>query len=76
MRKGYRKIVVEGVELEYLVGKSNVIVRSSGDWKLVAPFTEVTGMTWYDIERDQWKGNFSITPVMIAKLLEGKVIQL
>lgn len=74
MRKGYRKIVANGVEFEYLVGKSNVNIRSSDDsWKLTAPFTDVTGMTWYEIERAQWKGYFSITPKMIIDLLEKEV---
>jgi len=74
MRKGYRKIVVCGMDFEYKVGKTMVDIRGLGhDYHEAGNFPELTGMTWNDIERARHKGNFSITPKMIAKIIESEI---
>jgi hypothetical protein len=68
MKLHWRKIVVDGVEWKYRIGKSNVAFRTEGRTS-TAPFTEVTQMSWTDIERAQWKRYFHITPKQIASWL-------
>lgn len=71
MSKGYRKIVVQGVEYEYKVGRSYVDIRPPEGARMTPDLREVTGLTWDEIERGQWKRYFSVTPKQIKEYIEG-----
>lgn len=66
-----RKLIVDGHEYEYRVGRSHVVIRRDGK-KVAAPgFHEVTGEKWHVIEHDQHKENFHITPSQVEDYIRG-----
>lgn len=66
-----RKLIVDGKEYEYRVGRSHVIIRSGGK-KIAAPgMHEITGEKWSVIEHDQYEQNFHITPGQVADYIRG-----
>ena len=67
----HRKLIVDGEEYQYRVGRSHVVIRHKGK-KLAAPgMHEVTGEEWHVIEHDQYKGNFHVTPIQVADYIRG-----
>ena len=67
----HRKLIVDGKEYEYRVGRSHVVIRCEGK-KVAAPgMHEVSGEAWHVIEHDQHKGNFHITPSQIEDYIRG-----
>lgn len=66
-----RKIIIDGKEYEYRVGRAHVVIRHKGK-KVCAPgLHEVTGETWSVIEHDMHKRNFHITPSQIEDYIRG-----
>lgn len=72
---GWRKIVVDGAMWRYRIGRSGVEARTPSR-KFYDQLPAVTGMTWYDIERGQWKRWFSVTPKTIAEWIRQRVANL
>ena len=70
--KGWRKIVVNGREWRYKIGFANVVARTENP-KVVkyVDFSTLTGFSWIDIERAEWKKYFHITPKQIADWLRS-----
>lgn len=70
MSKGYRKIVVGGVEYEYKIGRSYVDIRPPEGARMTPDLRQVTGLTWDQIERGERKRVFSVTPQQIREYIE------
>ncbi len=70
MSKGYRKITVGGTDYEYKVGLVHVDIRPPEGARMTPDLREVTGWTWDEIERGQWKGGFSVRPQQIKDYIE------
>jgi hypothetical protein len=66
-----RRIVVDGVGYEYLIGRSNVRITSPDGTSRAASLDDVTGLSWDQIERGERKGYFSVTPSVIAAFIRG-----
>jgi hypothetical protein len=69
-----RKIIVNGEEYLWCVGKQNIVIRDSDNHRIHVPFTELMEMQWTDIEHDSWKGNFHITPSDVEKYIKNKYV--
>lgn len=66
-----RKLIVDGKEYEYRVGRSHVVIRCEGR-KVGAPgLNEITGENWHVIEHDQHERNFHVTPSQITDYIRG-----
>jgi len=66
-----RKLIVDGHEYEYRVGRAHVVIRRDGR-KVAAPgFHEITGESWSVIEHDTHKRNFHITPSQVEDYIRG-----
>lgn len=61
----FRKIIVDDMEFQYKVGRANVVIRKDDKKFAVINFSDLTGQDWNSIERDNWDGNFHITPTDI-----------
>lgn len=65
-RKGYRKIEVDAVKWQYRITQQNVIAYSELDKRLCEHVSDVMNMNPSDVEHDQDKRSFRITPENIA----------
>lgn len=73
-RKSWRKIVVDGVEYKWIYGKTTVVIRDADNAVVdKVLLTKLTGWSWADIERAQYKRYFKITPVQIADWIQEHV---
>lgn len=73
-RKSWRKIVVDGVEYKWIYGHTTVVIRDADNAVVAKPLlTEITGWSWADIERAQYKSYLKITPVQIADWIQENV---
>lgn len=71
-----RKIVVDGIEWRYHVGRSFVVaVRVADNLKRSVSFPKLTGLTWDEVDRGIRKRWLSITPQLIYNWLSGKDLQ-
>lgn len=68
--KGWRNINVDSVAWRYRIGKQNVVARS-GDIVRKIDFSSLTGLSWAEIDRAEWKRYFHITPKAIANWLDS-----
>lgn len=69
-----RKIHLPTGTWSYRIGTSMVIIRNSDMSKTFrVPLTNITGMTWEDIEKEQRKGGFSVRPYEIRRYIENKI---
>lgn len=66
--KGWRKINIRNEEWKYKIGKFNVVAKKEKE-TIVINLSELTCISWDEIERGVWKGYFSITPKHIANWL-------
>ena len=71
MSKGYRKIVVGGVEYTYKVGRTCVDIRPPEGPRMTPNYQQLTGWSWDRIERGCHKRYFSITPQDIREYIEA-----
>ena len=69
-KKTKRKIVVDHIEYEWVYGNHIVVIRRNGKVVAKPTLTEITGLSWNDIERGQWKGWLSITPKNVATWIQ------
>lgn len=72
MKHSTRKIVVDGVQWLYRIGKHNVTamcVRTRE--RKTIDFSKLTGMEWDTIEKGMWRRWFHITPKQIATWLSN-----
>jgi hypothetical protein len=67
----FRKLVIDNKDYKYFIGKSNVVIKDSEDKKTVVDFSKLTGLAWHEIERQQWKRCFSITPRTVTEYIKG-----
>jgi hypothetical protein len=71
---GWRKIVVNQREWKYQIGQQNVIARAVDNRESrTIDFSKLTGLSWNDIEKGEWKGWFHITPKEIANWLKQPI---
>jgi len=72
-----RTIVVDGRTWKWGVGKQNIIVRAQdNNESRHIDFSTLTGLSWTEIERGQWKRWFKITPKHIAAWLNNSLQKL
>lgn len=69
-KRSWRKIVVDGVEYTWIMGKSTVVIRKDGDVVSKPNLSEITGESWHVIEHDSHKGNFHVTPKHVAEWIK------
>jgi hypothetical protein len=68
-----RKIVVDGAEWLFSVGKQYVVAKNpvTNEGRKIT-VSEITGWTWTEIERSLWKGGtWAVRPHHVAKWLRG-----
>ena len=65
MRKGYRLIVVDDIEYEWVVGRRFVNIVAPEGIRKTPTIEEVTGLSSDEVERAIWKRYLSITPQQI-----------
>lgn len=71
MRSGFRKLHVRSEIWEYKIGKNAIQLFSPDGKKHVTSQSEVTGMSWDDLERGYWKGWFKgVTPSQVKTWIE------
>lgn len=71
-RRSKRKIVVDGIEWSYIIGRSMVVARMKDSNVVKKIFlNQLTGLDWNEIERGCWKRYFHIYPSQIANWLSG-----
>jgi hypothetical protein len=63
-----RKIVVDGIQYRYRIGKCNTLILGEGI-KMVASDNDL--MPGEDIERAKWKNYFHITPSLIETYIRS-----
>lgn len=68
LRMKYRKIVVNNKTYRYSVGKNWVPIYD-GDRKILTDLSQLTGLSWPEIERQKHKKSFQLTPRRIADWL-------
>lgn len=69
----WRRIVVDGREWRWSLGKrAGHAEARCGAVKIAAPITEVTGLSWDEVERGKWKRYFSVTPQQVADWIRSK----
>lgn len=61
-----RTITVNDQEYQWKAGRSHVLIRQDGRKFACPSFADITGMKWHDIEHDQHKGNFHVSPSQVA----------
>ena len=70
-----RKIHLFGKVWAYYIGSGgSIIIWDPDNKKHVTDMSEVSGWSWTDIERGFWKRYFSITPGMVKKYIEYKLL--
>jgi hypothetical protein len=58
----------EGV-YQYQVGRQNVLLFDPKGTKSVIPLSDISGLSWDQIERGKWKRWFSVTPSMVRDFI-------
>jgi len=72
--KGFRKIIVDEKLWWWKFIKSKVVAYSDETKeKRVIDLSTLTGQSWNDIERGEWKHYFSVTPKEVEKWLKEEV---
>lgn len=66
-----RKLIVDGKEYEYRIGRSHVVIHCEGKKIAVPNFSELTGEKWHVIDHDQHKRNFRLTPQQITDYIRS-----
>ncbi len=69
-----RKIVVGEQEFHYQVGRSYINIRLPDGSRVTPSLPEVTGLSWDEVERGQWKRWFSVTPANIREYIENHLL--
>lgn len=67
MSKGYRKIIVDGREWKYKIGKSYCVANAiDNNEKKLIHLAKLAGVDQHTFERALYKHTFHITPAMVA----------
>ena len=70
-----RRITVGGQDFKYNVGRTCVnIVRPDGS-RVHPTFSEISGLSVYEVERGQHKKWFSVTPSMLRDYIEKNLLK-
>lgn len=67
-----RKIVVDGVEYSWKLGRSNVVIRCPSGKRVAVSISDLPNVP-YDFERARWKRYLHITPVNIAGYIRANI---
>ena len=67
---GRRPITVGGMNWRYRVGKHYCVAKAedTGEGRKIS-LADLTGMSWSDVDRGQWKRWFHVTPKQVADWL-------
>lgn len=66
-----RRIVVDGAEYTYVVGRWNLRLTDSNGKSRAVPLEDVTGVA--DIGRARWKRTLKVTPADIERIIRQPV---
>lgn len=70
-----RKIHIDEEEWIYRIGRQFIVIWSPNNNKYLTNLSEVSGLSWSNIERNIWKGNWKgIKPSEIKKYIESNYI--
>jgi hypothetical protein len=70
-KRGYRKIHFADSVWQYRISGSNVHFISPDGIRYLVDHSEMTGMSWEDLERADWKGYYpQLTPSFIKEWIE------
>jgi len=74
IRKECRKIVIDREIYQYKIGRSHIKIYDPTGKKYDTNLSEVTGMSWYDIEKILRKGSSGICgPSTIEKWIRNNI---
>jgi len=71
-RHTYREISLRGQTWLYLIGRSNVSIRTPDGKRVVVSLQALTGIQ--DIDRARWKRTLEVTPGQIQAYIENNLI--
>ena len=72
-KRRYRKIVVDDIEYKWVFGRTAIVIRDADGAVVAKPqVTDITGLSWDDIERGTYKGYFHLTPKDVADWIRAK----
>jgi len=69
--KNMRKLTVAGQHYEYKVGKTCVNIVLPDGSRVYPTLSEVSGLSFDEVERGQYKKWFSMTPSMLADYIKS-----
>ncbi len=64
-----RELTVGGQVFKYKVGKTCINIVLPDGSRVHPTLSEVSGLSWDEVERGQWKKWFSVTPGMLKSYL-------
>ena len=68
--RNMRELTVGGQDFKYKVGKTCVNIILPDGSRVHPTFSEISGLSVYEVERGQHKRWFSVTPSMLANYIE------
>ena len=66
-----RKLTVGGQDYRYKVGKTHVNIVLPDGSRVYPSFSEISGLSFDEVERGLYKKWFSVTPSMLADFISG-----
>ena len=66
-----RVLTVGNLVFKYKVGKTRVNIILPDGSRVYPSLSEVSGLSWDEVERGQWKRWFSVTPSMLADYIKN-----
>lgn len=70
MKKPVKRVHIDGVEYTYIIGSSNIVIRTPGRKTIRTGFSRVSGWENNSIERGMHKRYFSVGPGDVKRWLE------
>lgn len=65
-----RTVHIDEQEWLYKIGRINIVIQSPDGIKHVTDMSEISGLSWSEIEKGTYKGWFHITPQQIKTYIQ------
>lgn len=72
--KGWKRLHIEGEEWYWRYGRTYCTIVSPTENKWRVDLTKITGRDWNCFQRDQEKGNFSLTPHEVKQYIIANLV--